>query len=533
MPKWLKDAIFYEIYPQSFCDTNADGIGDLQGIIRKLDYVKELGCNALWLNPCFDSPFNDAGYDVRDYMKIAPRYGTNEDMRELLQKAHERGIHVILDLVPGHTAITHEWFVRSMQSDKKLAGRYIWSETPWERFENIPGIMGSISGICQRGSCAVNFYSTQPALNYGFVDPDPEKPWQIHFNSEDALATRAAMVEVMRFWLDMGCDGFRVDMAFSLIKNDKDHIQTKKLWQEIRAMFDSEYPEAVLISEWGNPRSSLAAGFHMDFLLHFGESKYNSLFRGDDPYFSKNGRNDLAEFIDDYTGMLRDVEALTVGLKSPSKALADGLICFPSSNHDMTRIARLLDADELKLAFAFLLTMPGAPFIYYGDEIGMRYLEDMPSVEGGYERTGSRSPMQWDNSLNAGFSSGKVEDLYIPLDTAPDRPDAGSQMADKDSLWHEVKKLNALRMSNKALQNLSPVEFLSSGDKRKGSPLAYKRGSGKGSVVVVLNPSLDTASIEVKGSGKMRVLYSVGMASKVDKDKVNVPPCSGLFLTQV
>jgi len=531
MPKWLSDAIFYEIYPQSFCDTNADGIGDLQGIMRKLDYIKELGCNALWLNPCFDSPFNDAGYDVRDYMKIAPRYGTNEDMRKLLSEAHERGIRVVLDLVPGHTAITHEWFVRSMQKDKEFAGRYIWSETPWERFENIPGIMGSISGICQRGSCAVNFYSTQPSLNYGFVDPDPEKPWQIAVDSEDSLATRTAMIDVMRFWLDMGCDGFRVDMAFSLIKNDKDHVYTKKLWQEIRAMYDREYPEAVLISEWGNPRSALAAGFHMDFLLHFGESKYNSLFR-DNPFFSKGGRNDLSEFIDDYTGMLKDVEALKGVSGTSSSESADGLICFPSSNHDMHRIARQLDAQELRLAFAFLLTMPGAPFIYYGDEIGMRYLENMPSVEGGYERTGSRSPMQWDKTLNAGFSSGKAEDLYIPLDCSSDRPDVLSQMGDKDSLWHEIKKLNELRMAHKALQNTSPIDFFSHGDKSKNSPLAYRRGKGKGSIVVALNPSLNKASVKLKDAAKMSVLYSIGETSRIEGDTITVPPDSCVFLLQ-
>lgn len=129
---WLKDAVFYEIYPQSFNDTNADGIGDLNGIIEKLDYIKDLGCNALWINPCFDSPFYDAGYDISDYYKIAPRYGTNEDARRLFDAAHKKGIHVLLDLVPGHTSIMHPWFAMSQKAAKnEYTDRYVWTDSVW------------------------------------------------------------------------------------------------------------------------------------------------------------------------------------------------------------------------------------------------------------------------------------------------------------------------------------------------------------------------------------------------------------------
>jgi len=517
MPEWLNNAIFYEIYPQSFFDSNADGVGDLEGIIRKLDYIKELGCNAIWLNPCFDSPFYDAGYDVRDYMKIAPRYGTNEDMRRLFREAHARSMHVILDLVPGHTSIDHEWFKKSMQRDKEYANRYIWTETPWEKFDNIKGITGSITGFCNRGSCAVNYYSTQPALNYGFADPDPEKPWQIPYDSSDALATRNAMLEVMQFWFDMGCDGFRVDLAFTLVKDDNDYRVTMQLWQEIRAILDTKYPEAVILSEWGDPKRSLAAGFHMDFLLHFsptGTAVYNTLFR-EDPYFSSKGRDDLSEFVTAYNEMLQS-------------AGSDGFICLPSSNHDMSRIAHLLSVDELRLAFAFLLSMPGVPFIYYGDEIGMRYLEGTPSVEGGYERTGSRSPMQWDSTLNAGFSSCKPGELYIPLDPASDRPDVKKQMAENDSVWCEVQKLISFRQTHDTLQNRSPIEFISYGGKL--SPLAYRRGNGDDSMIIALNPSSEEATITIENMGDMGVAYSIGKPSRIEGNVVSVPPGSCAFL---
>ena len=156
MAKWLDDAIFYEIYPQSFMDINGDGIGDFQGIISKLDYIKELGCNALWINPCFVSPFGDAGYDVADYYTIAPRYGTNEDAKQLFEEVHKRGMHILFDLVPGHTSVEHKWFKESMKPQRnEYSDRYIWTDNVWEAPEN----MGSLRGISDRdGSCALNFF---------------------------------------------------------------------------------------------------------------------------------------------------------------------------------------------------------------------------------------------------------------------------------------------------------------------------------------------------------------------------------------
>ena len=172
-PNWLNTAIFYEIYPQSFNDTNADGIGDMHGIIEKLDYIKELGCNALWLNPCFLSPFYDAGYDVEDYFTVAPRYGTNEDLVRLFKEAHKREMHVLLDLVPGHTSVNHKWFRESMKAARnEYTDRYVWTDSTWEE----PDGMNALKGISERvGACGVNFFSHQPALNYGYYKPDPER----------------------------------------------------------------------------------------------------------------------------------------------------------------------------------------------------------------------------------------------------------------------------------------------------------------------------------------------------------------------
>lgn len=163
MPKWIDNAIFYEIYPQSFMDTNSDGIGDFKGIISKLGYIKDLGCNAIWMNPCFMSPFMDAGYDISDYYTAAPRYGTNDDLKEIFDKAHALGMHVLIDLVPGHTSVEHPWFIQSMKAKtNEYSGRYVWTDNIWESPQN----MNCIRGFSERnGACAVNFFSHQPALN--------------------------------------------------------------------------------------------------------------------------------------------------------------------------------------------------------------------------------------------------------------------------------------------------------------------------------------------------------------------------------
>ena len=213
----------------------------------------------------------------------------------------------------------------------------------------------------RNGTYILNFFKCQPALNYGFYKTD--RDWQQPMDAPGPIATREALKDIMRFWLAMGCDGFRVDMAGSLVKHDEDGKGTIALWQNIREFLNKEFPDAAMVSEWGEPDKSLIGGFHMDFLLHFGSSHYNDLFRCDEPYFSKRAKGSAKEFIEAYKA-------------NCAKTDGKGLICIPSGNHDMDRLARALDVDELRVAFAFLLSMPGAPFIYYGDEIGMQGYRD-------------------------------------------------------------------------------------------------------------------------------------------------------------
>ena len=485
MPKWLENIVFYEIYPQSFLDTNADGIGD-------------------------------AGYDVSNYKKVAPRYGTNEDLKELFDQAHKRGMRVILDLVPGHTSIEHPWFRESCKARKnEYTDRYVWTDSIWEDFQDVGSISGSVRGFYERcGSCAVNFFSIQPALNYGFAKGD--KPWMQPVDAEGPTATREAMKDVMRFWMSMGCDGFRVDMAGSLVKNDEGQEATIRLWQDFRAFLDAEFPDCALISEWGNPGRSLKGGFHMDFLLHFGPTHYLDLFRVEEPYFSRRGKGNIAEFAARYR---EDYEATN----------RMGLMCIPSGNHDMERMRRDLDEEEMKIAFAFLLSVPGAPFIYYGDEIGMRYLEDLPSVEGGYHRTGARTPMQWDSSANAGFSSAEPEKLYIRIDPDKDRPTVEAAKADPTGLFQEVKKLIALRKEHEALQSLAHLEFVYAEENQY--PFVYKRIGKEEEILVVLNPSGKEASCRIPVQEAGEVLYENHGAATLKNGELTVPAASVTFFS--
>lgn len=506
-PTWLKDALFYEIYPQSFHDTNGDGIGDFQGIIEKLDYIHELGCNAIWMNPCFASPFMDAGYDISDYYMAAPRYGTNDDLKRLFAEVHKRNMHILLDLVPGHTSSEHQWFKESMKAEKnKYTDRYVWTDSVWTE----PKGMGSLRGISDRdGSCAVNFFSHQPALNYGFYQP--EESWQQAMDDEGPKATIEELKNIMRFWLSNGCDGFRVDMAGSLVKNDIDSKGTIRLWQNIRDFLNQEFPDAAMVSEWGEPDKSLQGGFHMDFLLHFGSSHYNDLFRCDEPYFSSRGNGDISAFIEKYK-------------ENYEKSERKGLICIPSGNHDMIRLSHFLNTDEQKIAFAFLLSMPGAPFIYYGDEIGMKYMENLVSLEGGFERTGSRTPMQWNHDVNAGFSNAPSELLYLPVDAALERPTVEDQITDPDSLWNTIRNLISFRKNNPALQNTSEIEFL-----QDGYPFVYKRFCSSQSMTVIINPSAKKCSVHIEAD---RIVYTVGGTAVLKDGICHVDGATVVFTEQ-
>ena len=426
--------IAYEIYPTSFSDSNNDGIGDLNGITSKLEYIQGMGFNAIWLNPFYRSPFKDGGYDVEDFFDVDPRFGTMNDFRRLAKKAHKLGIRVLVDLIAGHASADNPDFLKSAEAERnENSDLFIWNDNPWDK-DN-----GLISGMYDRHGCyMVNFFAHQPAFNYGFSRID-HPSWQLSYKDKRTFAAREYMLKVMRYWLDSGADGFRVDMADSLVKNDDDKTATIEVWRWIFRKIRKEYSDVFFVSEWSYPERSFAAGFDADFVLDHWDNFYHRFFRSDASTRGTsiiNGKNDVKFALKDMRERFAEAEK------------NNSYLALISGNHDTWRIANYLDHEQLKVFYMFLFTMPGIPFIYYGDELEMK-TTDLTSKDGGYQRTGSRTPMIWDDASSGhGFTLNK--DPYLPFD--PQNTISVSRaMKDKDSLYHFIRELISLRKSIKDL----------------------------------------------------------------------------------
>lgn len=502
-PEWVHNAVFYQIYPQTFYDSNGDGIGDIQGIIQKLDYVKSLGVDAIWVNPFFESPFYDAGYDISDYYKVAPRYGTNEDAKQLFEEAHKRGLKILFDYVASYTSIEHPWFQASARQDtNKFTNWYIWNDNVWY---NPPKEYADafIKGYGRRnGQFMRNFYYCQPALNYGFALPDTNFPWQLSTNHADVMAMREEMKNVVRYWLDMGADGFRADMAGALAKTanvegneqffNSHENATKEFWQEIRTILQTEYPDAFMVSEWSYPKDALDNCFHADFFHWF--NGYNDLFQKES-WRILNGYSEGHSFFD-IQGKGNITNFLTNYMEHYIPTKDKGYISIPLGNHDNARLGNKRSKKDLEIIYAFGLTMPGIPFIYYGNEIGMKQLPtSWPQVEGAYKpRNGARTPMQWNNSPNLGFSTADAEQLYLPVDTAAHAPNVADNEANPNSLLNKTRKLIKLKKSEPAFANYA--EFIPLYAKENTYPFVYARAKDSEVVIVMLNPSGEDVSAQ-------------------------------------
>lgn len=524
-PKWLKDAVVYQIYPSSFMDTNGDGYGDLEGIIQKLDYVKSIGVNCIWLNPVYVSGWTDGGYDIIDFYKVDQRFGTNDDLVRLFDECHKRGIRVLMDLVAGHSSDQSEWFKQSMEaSNQRYSDYYIWlDEEPKEDHENLFGAQAGMANNpyvlanAPRGKYFVkNYYPTQPALNYGYANPDPRFPWQQGLDAPGPKAVRQELRNILEFWFQKGADGFRVDMAASLVKHDPDKKATISIWQDMRKWLDANYPEKILVAEWANAEQSIiGAKFNIDFFFPMSgiDAAYSSMFfdkntpaaathKAGEPhcYFDLAGDGSNKTFVDMFTPDYKRVKG-------------QGYLAIPTANHDFQRpnIGTRNTADQMKVYMTFFLTMPGVPFIYYGDEIGMKYQVDAQPKEGSGVRAGSRTPMQWTNGVNAGFSTAPAEKLYFPVDTEGNTLTVETQENDPNSLLNYVRTLLALRHSTPALNNDGDWEMVS---ETGAYPMIYKRTDGKDNYYVALNPSGKAVTATIPTNGTTAELI-VGDAKKV------------------
>ena len=480
-PFWIKSAIFYQIYPVSFFDGNGDGIGDLVGITQKVGYLKDLGVDAVWLSPVYKSPFKDAGYDISDYYAVDKRFGTMEDLKNLIAVFHKNGIKVVLDMVFGHTSNKHKWFLKSTNKTRnKFSDYYIWSDSNFDEYEG-----KLIKGLYYRdGGYLMNYYASQPALNYGFSAPD--KPWQMHYTDERLRPLREELLNIMRFYLDMGADGFRFDLAGHMVKDDiwdddrKDgNAGNAWFWNNILGTLRKEYKDKVYIAEWVYPKNSVVkCGFDFDFLTH-DTPAYNELVRNEpntnlvreielgDNYFSANGKGTMKNFADYIDDLYKAIDG-------------KGYFSSPTGSHDEIRIGTFKNDGIVKTIFAFLLTYKNIAFIYYGDEIGIRHNFNV-SRDGGSIRTGTRTPMQWTNGKNRGFSEHKG--VYLP--TNKDKNcSVESQEKDENSILNTVKKLIKIRKKYPCLNADGRQKFLES-----GYPAVYERTDEKTTLRVYLNPS--------------------------------------------
>jgi maltose alpha-D-glucosyltransferase / alpha-amylase len=494
---WYKDAIIYQVHVRTFYDSNGDGIGDFQGLEQKLDYLQELGINAIWLMPFFPSPLRDDGYDIADYYSVHSSYGTLDDFRKFLKAAHDRGIRVIIEMVLNHTSEQHPWFQESRSSqDNPRRDWYVWSDTDTRyKGARIIFLDTEMSNWAwdpiSKSYYWHRFFSHQPDLNY------------------DNPAVRQEMWNVMKFWLEMGVDAFRLDAVPYLVEREgtscENLPETHEILKDLRRKLDKEFPGRMLLAEanqWpADLRPYFGEGdeFHMAF--HF--PLMPRMFMG----VKLEDRKPITEILQQtpeippscqWCLFLRNHDELTLEMVKDLER--DYMYDAYAQNKTMRinvgirrRLAPLLDNDRrrIELMNGILMSLPGTPIIYYGDEIGMG-----DNINLG-DRNGVRTPMQWSGGWNGGFSGADPESLYAPLILNPvygyQAVNVLSQKRSEHSLLSWMRRIIAVRRSTGVFGKGS-IEFLYPANHRV---LAYVRQVGKETVLAVNNLSSAAQAVEL------------------------------------
>ena len=529
---WFHQTTIYQIYPRSFCDSNGDGLGDIQGLIRKLDYIRDLGFETIWCSPFFKSPQRDFGYDISDYLTIAPEYGTLDDASQLIDQVHRRGMRIVFDMVMNHTSDEHPWFKESRSSrDNPRADWYIWRDQPnnWQSYARRNGWHFAP----ERGQYYwASFLPFQPDLNY-------RNP-----------AVKQAMFDSVRFWLRKGVDGFRLDMfnaiyksagfqdnpfAVSVLPNSThpgglfqsanyqlNQPESFEFARELRAVSD-EFGEKMLLGEVSGTRDLIrrfmGSNANDGLTLVFDFSMLNFKFTAD--YFSE---------------LIRNVEA---GFSDPF------IPVYVFSNHDSRRSIRRLgnDPGKARLLHLLQLTVRGVPCMYYGEELGMTdariprrraldpiahefgFVPDFVFALGGItiNRDQVRTPMQWDASKNAGFSS--AADTWLPVNSDYSTVNVSAETVRPDSLLNTIRELLRLRRAESALHSGS-LQLL---DGLPEPVLGYVRKSETEELGVFLNFSPTPIKLGPRG-GRWGLLFKLSSADNFDDGELTLSPFSGMIL---
>jgi alpha-glucosidase len=518
---WWQRGIIYEVYPRSFQDANDDGVGDLAGILARLDYLLELGVKALWIAPIYPSPMADFGYDVADYCGIDPRFGTLADFDRLLNAVHERGLKLILDFVPNHTSDQHPWFLESRCSrENPKRDWYLWRDAAEDGGppNNWPSNFGG-SGWEWDATTGQYYY-------HSFLKQQPDVNWR---NPE----LREAMLDVLRFWLDRGVDGFRVDVMWLLIKDDQfrdnpinpgyqagapssrrllpiynsDRPEIHDLVATMRSVLDS-YRERVFIGEIYLPINQLVSYYGKD--LKGAELPFNFQL-----ILCAWSADAIAQVIRDYEAAL------------PPGAWPNWVL----GNHDQARIASRVGPAQARVAAMLLLTLRGTPTIYYGEEIGMTNVP-VPSHEVqdpaernepglGLGRDPERSPMPWDDSPRAGFTKGSP---WLPLGTDHATVNVANLSGQRDSILSLYRTLIRLRKNNEALVSGRIEEVAAN-----GAVLRYARRNNEEYFAIFLNLGHAQAEATLP-RGHVVASTHLDREDELIDGKVSLRPSEGLIV---
>lgn len=525
---WYQDAVFYELYIRAFCDANEDGHGDFRGAITKLDHIKSLGVTCIWIMPMYPSPLKDDGYDIADYYDIHRDYGTLADFKAFLDAAHERGLRVVTDLVMNHTSDQHPWFQAARQDpNSPYRDYYVWSDTGTEYQDARIIFLDYETSNWTYDETAGQyfwhrFYSSQPDLNY------------------DNPAVQEEMFRIMRFWLDMGVDGFRADAVPYLFEregtNSENLPETHEFLKKVRRLLDEEYPDRVLIAEanqWPEdllPYFGNGDEFHVCFHFPIMPRLYMALKREDKtPIVDILARTPAIPEGTEWMTFLRNHDELTLEMVTPEERQWMWEQYAPEPRMRLNlgirrRLAPLLDNDKEKwwLLHALFLSLPGIPIIYYGDEIGMGDNIWLP------DRHGVRTPMQWSDEKNAGFST--ADRTYLPViddeTYGYQRVNVRAQEEEPGSYLWLTRFLIETRQKLPALRH-GELEMVETGHP---AVLAYWRKMGRQRILCAFNLSDEPVPLGLTLSDDMVDLLSAEKAVLAGNANVTLAPRAAHWL---
>lgn len=532
---WYHHTTIYQIYPRSFYDSNGDGIGDIQGIIQKLDHVQQLGYETIWCSPFFKSPQADFGYDISDYQSIAPEYGTMTDAQQLIEEVHKRGMKIVFDMVMNHTSIEHPWFKEDVRRGKgdSAADYYIWRDKP-TNWKSMTGGSGWQYNTERKQYFYASFLPFQPDLNY-------RNP-----------AVKDTMLNTVRFWLKKGVDGFRLDI-FNVIYKDAQFRDNPFMMKAVPSETDPSGFFQKALYTINQPESFAFAKELRAVCNEFGDKMLLGEVSGNRAAIKKFMGDDK----NDGLGLVFNFEMLRFKFKANyfrelieniEKDFQDSFVpTYVFSNHDRRRSIRRLNNDmqKAKLLHLMQLTVRGVPCMYYGEEIGMtdarmkykdaldpiprkynipRFLVDMQGET--LNRDELRTPMQWNDTANAGFSISA--NTWLPVNANYRTVNTETELADVGSLMNAVKAILKVRNENEALQYGS-LKML---DKKvlPKNVLGYTREYNGKEVLVLLNYSNKTKHI-VADKAYKSILYNVSSANKVGGKTITIAPLSGSILS--